>query len=201
MTTHDHHMTGGAIAGIAVGAGAVVILCAALCYFVGRANTYRDVLRTKQQSEGGLPSHYGDGGTGSMPTPAVPPPMSPVDLGGGGFHQHHLSSSPPGVAGGWDHRFSGQTQFSAAPPGMMETAAPPVGTFIGYNRATGEPEFAQEAPALGPGEGGRYHDDAKVAPPPPPEGLHGGQEANVVWQETHELPGETLPVPEVGPYK
>jgi hypothetical protein len=46
---HGHYMTSGAIAGIAVGAAAVILLCAALCYFVGRANTYRDVLnRTKR---------------------------------------------------------------------------------------------------------------------------------------------------------
>ena len=82
----------------------------------------------------------------------------------------------------------------------MEGAALPAGTFIGYNRMTGAPEFAQEAPALGPGDGGRYHDDAKLAPSPP-VGFHGGQEPNVVTQQTHELPGEAPPVAEVGPYK
>jgi hypothetical protein len=185
-------MTSGAIAGIAVGAAVVVLLCAALCYFVGRANTYRDVLRSaKQHSEAGLQGQYGEG-TGSMPTPAAAPPMSPVE-----FSMH---SSPPAAPGGWDHRFSGQTQFSAMPPSMMEASAVPAGTFIGYNRATGEPEFAQEAPVLGPGDGEHYHDDAKLTPPPG-VGFHGAQEPNVVTQQTHELPGETPPIAEVGPYK
>jgi hypothetical protein len=88
---------------------------------------------------------------------------------------------------------------------MAEQMAVPAGTFMGYNRATGAPEFAQEVAAA---DVARYDGDAKVAPPAPaptaagspPVGFHGGHEANVVTSETHELPGEAPPIAEVGPY-
>jgi hypothetical protein len=153
-TSHSHKLSGGAIAGIAIAAAAVVLLGAALCYFVGRSNSYAHIIKHQQKSDG-TPSQVGDKHLG----PWSPAPQSP--------------SAPAG----WDHRFSGGTQASQ-------------GTFVGYNRMTGAPEFASEAPT----EGG-LSEKGRPIPGHPAFGPGSQQET------TYELPGEQPPVAEVGPYK
>jgi hypothetical protein len=129
-------MTGGTIAGIAIGAAVVILLCAALCYFFGRANTYRDVFNHKQKTEGGLPMPGGYFSSGMSPFDATEP-------------------SPPPISSDWGYRLSNQA----------ESGAPPSGTFIGHNRLAGTAELAQETSTIPPGDYYYPHQDANLSPP------------------------------------
>jgi hypothetical protein len=158
--SHGKSLSGGAIAGIAIGAAAVVLLCAALCYFVGRSNSYSHVMKLQHRSDG-APSQSGD-------VPAA------------------TWSPAPNSPGLWSNRMSGQTHTEYP---QMAQAVGQVGTFIGFNRQTGAPEFAMEAPA-----------GAQMGEKGPPEshpafGLGGTQGT------TYELPGEQPHRGEIGPGK
>ena len=154
-------LSGGAIAGISIAAAAVVLLCAALCYFVGRSNSYKDILKTQNKPEG-APSQTTDG----HPSPWTPAPVS------------------PNAPSGWDNRFSGQTQYSQIAQPIDASS-----TLVGYNRVTGLPEYAAEAPTEGVNE-------KRLSPSGHPAFGPGSNQEN-----TYELPGEEPPVAEVGPYK
>jgi hypothetical protein len=150
---HDHKLSGGAIAGIAVGSAAVVILAAALCYFVGRSNTYREVIKENQtRASDGIPSEIGGGAGVGSPAAQTPHPYQ-------------------------DHRISGQTAYTG-----ISHISPQVdtGTFVGYNRNTGAPEFVAEAPSGG-------------------EPKYSGHPAFGESQQhtTYELPGENAEVSEM----
>ena len=116
------HLSGGAIAGIVIGGVVVLLLAAALFYFVGRNKTYSDILGKGSSAPGGVGSQAGDLGPWS---PAPP-----------GSYMH-------------DNRFSGATAYGHVPPSTD-------GTFVGYNRHTGEPEFALEAPESPPPMSGGF---------------------------------------------
>jgi hypothetical protein len=162
------------IAGIAIGATAVILLGAAFGYFVRCANTHGNALNHHTKTKGHLSYYSNDGASSAL----------------------LQSPTPSGVAGFWKNRFSGLTQFRSISP-----HTPPSGTFVGYNSRTGAPEFAQDVPALAlvPGDGDYYHYDIELSPPfgrP----YSGRQETAVLMQERHELQGETPPIAEVGPY-
>jgi hypothetical protein len=159
--THNHKLSAGAIAGISIAAAAVVLLCAALCYFVGRSNSYKDIIKHQNRPEGGL-SQTGD----SHPSPWTPAPVS------------------PSAAGGWDNRFSGQTQYSQITPQMGAQ-----GPLVGYNRLTGLPEYAAEAPT-------DVVNEKRLSPVG-----HLSNTPGSTQETAYELPGEQPPVAEVGPYK
>jgi hypothetical protein len=160
---HAHHLSGGAIAGIVIGSIAVLALAAALFYFVGRSNSYKDIIK-RSEAGGAASSTGGDNNIG---------PWSPA-----------AQSPTPNLSAGavpWDNRFSGQTAYS-------QVISRPEGAFIGYNRQTGAPEFAAEAPMA--------EKSQKEAP-----AAHPATEPQSNQETTYELPGETPPVAEVGPYR
>jgi hypothetical protein len=159
--SHGHNLSGGAIAGIAIGAACVVLLCAALCYFVGRSNSYSHIMKLQHRSDG-APSQVGDG----QAAPWSPAPNSP---------------------GLWSNRMSGQTQTGSP---QMAQAAGQGGTFIGFNRHTGEPEFAMEAPTEA-----QSNEKDMISKGHPAFGPGSTQGT------TYELPGEEPERGEMGPYK
>jgi len=117
-----HSLSGGAIAGIVIGGVVVLALAAALFYFVGSNKTYKDVLKAnRSDGQGPGMSQAGDNVGSWTPVPAGNPASSTAYA---------------------DHRISNMTYNSVAPS---------EGTFIGYNRNTGAPEFAAEAAAEQPG--------------------------------------------------
>jgi hypothetical protein len=115
-TSSEHHLSGGAIAGIVIAGVAVLALAAALFYFIGRSKTYKDMFTGKHSVTAGNASQVGDGLGPWSPAP----PVAATN-----------STNYP------DHRISHMTQYSQAPSDA---------TFVGYNRQTGAPEFASEAP-------------------------------------------------------
>jgi hypothetical protein len=118
----EHHssLSGGAIAGIVIAGVAVLALAAALFYFIGRSKTYKDMFTSKHSETAGNASNAGDGLGPWNPAPPV-----------AGMN----NTAYP------DHRMSHMTQYSQAPSQVPSDA-----TFVGYNRQTGAPEFASEAP-------------------------------------------------------
>jgi len=135
-STH-HSLSGGAIAGIVIGALAVLSLAAGLFYFMGRSKTYKDMFKSSRSNDGGM-SQVGDN-VG---------PWSPGPHGGVGAPVNPYRDNPAGQQTGayQDHRISHMTYNS------QMTAPSDGGTFIGYNRSTGAPEFAAEAAAEQPGQ-------------------------------------------------
>ncbi|KAF2672338.1 hypothetical protein BT63DRAFT_422820 [Microthyrium microscopicum] len=161
--THDHKLSAGAIAGIAVGAAVVVILAAALCYFVGRSNTYREVIKDQNTRSDGVPSEIG---------------------GNAGYGSPQSASQTPHPY--QDHRVSGQTAYT-----NMSHVSPQVeaGTFMGYNRNTGAPEFATEAPSGGQEQSYKSHPGHTSM-----QSAYGDPQHQ---QQTYELPGEHPQVAEM----
>jgi hypothetical protein len=153
-TSSEHHsgLSGGAIAGIVIAGVAVLALAAALFYFIGRSKTYKDMFTGKHSETAGSASP----GDGLGPWNHAPP-VAPVN-----------STAYP------DHRMSHMTQYSQAP-----SQVPSDGTFVGYNRQTGAPEFAAEAPIS---EHGTYQHVS-------PQVNQGGFQQNK--RETFELPAST----------
>jgi hypothetical protein len=152
-TVHHSTLSGGAIAGIVIAGVAVLGLAAALFYFIGRSKTYKDMFTGKHSETAGTTSQVGDGLGPWNPAPAV-----------GAVN----NTAYP------DHRMSHMTQYSQAP-----SQVPSDGTFVGYNRHTGAPEFAAEAPIS---EHGTYQHVS-------PQVNQGGFQQNK--RETFELPAST----------
>ncbi|KAF2397176.1 hypothetical protein EJ06DRAFT_533357 [Trichodelitschia bisporula] len=123
--SHGVHLSGGAIAGIVIGAVLVLLLAGALFFFIGRSATYKSFLKKGVPDQStGAPSQMGE-----QPGPM---PWSPVP---------GLAPSSGGQSAGpyANHRFSDMTYAT------QQTNPSDGGTFVGYNRVTGEPEFAAEA--------------------------------------------------------
>jgi hypothetical protein len=168
-SSSHHSLSGGAIAGIVIGALVVLALAAALFYFMGRNKTYRDMFKSSHSNTGGL-SQAGDN-----VGPWTPGPHGPV---AGGYQDN---PSPQQGAGYQDHRISHMTYTS----GM--TGPSDGGTFVGYNRNTGAPEFAAEAAAEQPGP--QY---SRQTSPQVPQGGFTPPKQNQVF----EVPGDTPNRPE-----
>ena len=177
-TSSSHHssLSGGAIAGIVIGGLAVLALAAALFYFMGRSKTYKDMFKSSRHggSEGGA----GMSETGDRVGPWTPGPHGQPATP---YYDNPSVSSPS--QGYQDHRASHMTYNSMAPSD--------VGTFVGYNRNTGEPEFAAEAPADTPGAQYSAHSSPAQKqggfhPPPPFQ-----PSAPIPEQQVYEAPGDT----------
>ncbi|OJD33730.1 extracellular serine-rich protein [Diplodia corticola] len=148
---HSSSLSGGAIAGIVVGAVAFVVMAAALFFFVGRSRAYGKFFKHAHSQppiseigdHGSQPGGVAVGG-GSMPpwsdhTPSrigSPPPTMPGSP--------PLGSEKPANPARW----SDSTAFTNANNQPRYSSPPPQEhlTFVGYNRQTGAPEFAQELP-------------------------------------------------------
>ncbi|KAF2755637.1 hypothetical protein EJ05DRAFT_513122 [Pseudovirgaria hyperparasitica] len=69
-TNHSHGLSGGAIAGIVIGAVAVLLLAAALFFYMGRSKGYRFAHKRGDTAAAPPMSHYGGGGAGgAAPAP------------------------------------------------------------------------------------------------------------------------------------
>ncbi|RMZ67089.1 extracellular serine-rich [Pyrenophora seminiperda CCB06] len=107
----SHTLSTGAIAGIAVGGAAFIILCAALFFFVGRSKTLKETIRRQDATNNTTQnphmsqqhgSNYGDGGLASpgfRPGYATPPPGHHADYGFGSppppqYGQHSMNTQP-----------------------------------------------------------------------------------------------------------
>lgn len=168
-------LSGGAIAGIVIGGIVLLAIAAALFYFMGRSKTYKDMFKA---SRGGS-DQPGLSESGDRVGPWTPGPHGNVTAP----YQDNPSLSQ-GSQGYQDHRVSQMTYNSVAPSNA--------GTFVGYNRNTGEPEFAAEAPA--DTSGAQY--SAKSSPaqkqggwvPPPPAFQ---PSAAIPEAQVYEAPGDT----------
>lgn len=170
---------GGAIAGIVIGGLAVLAIAAALFYFMGRSKTYKDMFKA---SRGGSDHPGGQSESGDRVGPWKPGPHGTAAAP----YQDNPSLSQGGSqSGGYqDHRISQMTYNSMVPSNS--------GTFVGYNRNTGEPEFATEVP--GDVSGAQY--SAKSSPAqkqggwaPPPSAFQPG--APIAEAQVYEAPGDT----------
>jgi hypothetical protein len=176
-TTH-HSLSGGAIAGIVIGGIAVLAVAAALFYFMGRSKTYKDMFKASRGSEGGA----GMSETGDRVGPWTPGPHGQATVP----YQDNPSITTPS-RGYQDHRISHMTYNS-------QMTAPSDGTFVGYNRNTGEPEFAAEAPSDAPGAQYSAHSSPALKqggfqPPPPP--FQPSAPIPEQQHQVHEAPGDT----------
>jgi len=69
---HHHSLSGGAIAGIAVGGVAFLVICAALFFFIGRAKSLKEVIERQDATN---KTHPGSPGPGDFSTPGTPGQM------------------------------------------------------------------------------------------------------------------------------
>lgn len=120
-TSEKKGLSGGAIAGIVIGGLAVIALAGALFYYVGRSKAYKDAFQSRGSEAAGNTSTTGEK-SAHVAQWVQPPPNAPATT----------------TSGYTDNRVSYMTQ----PP----QAGHPSASFVGYNRNTGEPEFAAEAP-------------------------------------------------------
>lgn len=113
-SVHTHKLSGGVIAGISLGVASVVLLCAALCYFVGRSQTYHSMIKHQQESEAASLQQS------KSPTTAWSPlSLSPNVPGsyGAPFSGGPLSSSPQLAPA----TFVGYNRQTGAPEFVTET--------------------------------------------------------------------------------
>ncbi|KAK8195212.1 uncharacterized protein BKA78DRAFT_351114 [Phyllosticta capitalensis] len=144
-SSHHSHLSGGSIAGIVVGVIAFVGVACALVFYVARTRTYDKVFR---QSQIGGSSEAGERGDATASLSWYKSPSlrvaSPPPVGDGTSPPLGSEKSPN------PHRWSDITAMSGAAGGQGQRTStqPPVegGTFVGYNRQTGAPEFAPELP-------------------------------------------------------
>jgi hypothetical protein len=169
---HKSGLSGGAIGGIVVGAVVLILLIAAITYLLGRNKAQGEQLKRHSH----LPLDSEGPKTGSVETT---PNMQHYSLNSQahpawtpGDHTSPLVSPQPGQT--FEGRYHPQTPYhSAYPNGGNGPVSPNMGTFVGYNRQTGLPEYAQEAPT----------GDAEVS-----FSSNGSRTAGA--NETHELPGD-----------
>ncbi|KAK7544384.1 uncharacterized protein J3D65DRAFT_17290 [Phyllosticta citribraziliensis] len=157
-SSHKSHLSGGSIAGIVIGVVAFVCVAGALVFYVARTRTYDKVFRQSQvggSEAGGGVGNAGDGAGASLAwykSPSLrvasPPPgelNSNSNSNNGALSPPLASEKSPN-----SYRWSDITAMSGAAGGhQRHSTAPPIeggGTFVGYNRHTGAPEFAPELP-------------------------------------------------------
>ncbi|KAF2137400.1 uncharacterized protein K452DRAFT_312405 [Aplosporella prunicola CBS 121167] len=161
------HLSGGVIAGIVVGIVVFLGLCAALAFFIGRSRAYGKIFKNGSSgagsqpamSEAGYPtaSHVPGPGAenpwfqqqqlmsapdrmGSPPLPSPPLSSPPIGFPGAPVDNKHMSVASFNPQQRWSDS-TGVSNFQrAASPVPLEGG----GTFVGYNRLTGAPEFAAE---------------------------------------------------------
>jgi hypothetical protein len=101
----SHGLSGGAIAGIVVGAVSFLIICAALFFFMGRTKSLKEVMKrndatVKTTPRPGPDYHYGPPGSPGFP-PGAPfsPDNSHAEFAGlPSYSQHHAKDNYPS---GW----------------------------------------------------------------------------------------------------
>lgn len=178
---HKSTLSGGAIAGIVIGGLSILAIAMALFYFMGRSKTYKDMFKASRggtSSHPDAPSETGNDRVG----PWIPSPRGTASTP----YQDNPSLSQ-GSQGYQDHRISQMTYNSIAPSHS--------GTFVGYNRNTGEPEFAAEVAA--DHSGALYSTKSSPAqkqggwatPQPPPLGFQSA--APIPEAQVYEAPGDT----------
>lgn len=111
------HLSGGAIAGIVIAGVAVILLAAALFYFVGRSKSYQDIIHGKGSSvQGGQGSQMGDLGPWSPANPISPAQHDNRFSGATAYSQ---------VQGPGEGRFIGYNRQTGAPEFAMEVPESP----------------------------------------------------------------------------
>lgn len=113
---HGVHLSGGAIAGIVVGAVAFLVLAAALFFYVGRTKSLKEMMHRKdatitrtEPSEAGWNGSQHPGSPGFPPQPPFSPAHSDHGLQGQlpPYGQHNATDSHPS---GWMSPTAGQQQ-------------------------------------------------------------------------------------------
>ncbi|KAF2118871.1 hypothetical protein BDV96DRAFT_596685 [Lophiotrema nucula] len=124
---HGTHLSGGAIAGIVVGAVAFLVICAALFFFVGRTKSLKEVIARRDATVSKTtPQTPGTEYAGTPGSPGYPSPFSPshgqAEAGFGGalpvYGQHHVAERHPT---GWH---SPHASMTTPPPQMTEYKPP-----------------------------------------------------------------------------
>ncbi|QDS76792.1 hypothetical protein FKW77_002284 [Venturia effusa] len=185
----SHRLSGGAIAGIVIGGLVVLAIAACLFYFMGRSKTYKDMFKA---SRGGSehPGGMSEAGGNDRVGPWTPGPHGAIPTQSYHDNNNNPSLSHHGSQSYQDHRISQMTYSSMAPSHT--------GTFVGYNRNTGEPEFAAEVQGDSAGAGGLgsaksspalKHGSWNPPPPPPPSG--GAYQPQTAAAPVYEAPGDT----------
>lgn len=139
-TPHGVHLSGGAIAGIVIGAVAFLVLAAALFFYVGRTKSLKEMMHRKdatvtrtEPSEAGWNGSQHPGSPGFSPQPPFSPAQSDY-YGPNGqlppYGQHNATDSHPS---GWMSPTAGQQPMTEVKYGqhapIHEMASPQQGGF------------------------------------------------------------------------
>ncbi|KAF2734022.1 hypothetical protein EJ04DRAFT_564591 [Polyplosphaeria fusca] len=125
---HGVHLSGGAIAGIVVGAIAFLVICAALFFFVGRTKSLKEVMKRHDATNKTTPATPRTEFSGA-PSSGFPPPFSPTqnhaEYGNvPPYGQHQVSDPHP--SGGWTSPTAYPGYMSMAQAQMAETKTQPM---------------------------------------------------------------------------
>lgn len=170
---HSSGLSGGAIAGIVIGVLAGVIIAGLALYFCGKSRAYSELFKHSRSEADRHEAAEAEkatalsesGATGSV----VGGWMAKQDT-----HPHPNTAHTASTHSGWTYPPS-SAQMSPPLPGYGPSPQPEGGQFIGYNRESGAPEFAVEAP---------YHNDQ-------------GQISELGGTEAPRKPQEAQRIPEV----
>ncbi|KAF2016573.1 hypothetical protein BU24DRAFT_481210 [Aaosphaeria arxii CBS 175.79] len=162
---HGHKLSGGAIAGIAVGGVVFLVVAAALFFFVGRAKSLKEVLRNKEATVNRVEG--GGAGLPDMPGSPYNGPFSPMqqqqhqqqrfsEYGGlPAYGQHHATDSHPS---GWTSPQMGHMSMAMS-PGQQPADNKPQHQYAPVEMHSPEPRPVQqhitaelEAPVRPPGQ-------------------------------------------------
>lgn len=144
---HGNHLSGGAIAGIVVGVVAAVVLGGLVLYFCGKSRAYSELFKHSRAEADRYEAAEAEKAatqseSGRTGTTAVSGWVAGQETQQQQYKDPNKQSPHAGYA------YAGSNPPNSPP--LPISPKPEGGQFVGYNRQSGEPEFAVEAP---------YHND------------------------------------------